>query len=44
MPFRSQAQRRWMHAKHPRMAARWEAHTPKGKKLPRRVSKARKKG
>jgi len=34
MPFESQAQRRFMYAKHPEMAKRWEAHTPKGKKLP----------
>ena len=30
-----------MHAKHPAMAKRWEAETPKGKKLP---AKAPKKG
>ena len=34
MPFESKAQRRFMYAKHPEMAKRWEAHTPKGKKLP----------
>jgi hypothetical protein len=28
-----------MHAKHPKIAARWERHTPKGKKLPERVKK-----
>ncbi len=36
MPFKSEAQRRWMHANHPAMAKRWEAHTPKGKKLPKK--------
>jgi len=36
MPFKSEAQRRWMHENHPEMAARWEAETPKGK-LPARV-------
>jgi hypothetical protein len=36
MPFKSQAQRRFMHAKHPEIAERWEAHTPKGKRLPAR--------
>lgn len=33
-PFVSQAQRRFMHARHPDIAKRWEAHTPKGAKLP----------
>jgi hypothetical protein len=40
MPFVSDAQRRFMYAKHPRIAKRWEAHTPKGKDLPERVKKA----
>tara|TARA_Y100001938_G_C8097740_1_gene439295 strand:- start:2561 stop:2719 length:159 start_codon:yes stop_codon:yes gene_type:complete len=31
MPFKSEAQRRWMHKKYPAMAKRWEEHTPKGK-------------
>ena len=39
MPFESEAQRRWMYANDPDMAARWQAHTPKGKKLPKRVKK-----
>lgn len=34
MPFKSQAQRRWMYATHPEMAKEWEADTPKGRKLP----------
>jgi hypothetical protein len=38
MPFKSQDQRAWMYAKHPKMAKRWEKHTPKGK-LPKRVKK-----
>lgn len=38
-PFVSEAQRRWMHANEPAMAKRWEAHTPKGKALPKRKSK-----
>lgn len=37
MPLVSEAQRKWMHANHPDMAARWEAETPKGAKLPARV-------
>ena len=32
MPFASEKQRRWMHANHPEMAKRWEAHG--GKKNP----------
>jgi len=39
MPFKSQSQRRWMYANDPEMAAKWEAHTPKGKKLPKKVRK-----
>jgi hypothetical protein len=43
MPFRSQAQRRKFYAdpKLRRLAAEFEAATPKGKKLPKRVSKKR---
>ena len=40
MPFKSEAQRKWMYANKPEMAARWQKHTPKGKKLPKRVKKA----
>lgn len=43
MPFRSEAQRHWMHANKPDMAKRWEAETPPGK-LPEHVKpKPRKK-
>lgn len=42
MPFKSQAQRRWMYATNPKMAMRWSLETPKGKKLPKKVK--RKKG
>lgn len=38
MPFRSEAQRRFMYANHPAMAKRWQEHTPKGK-LPKHVKK-----
>jgi hypothetical protein len=31
VPFKSEAQRRWMHEHYPKMAARWEAETPPGK-------------
>lgn len=34
MPFKSQAQRRYMYAVHPKLAKEFEKHTPKGKKLP----------
>lgn len=39
MPFKSQAQRAFMHARHPEIAKRWEKHTPKGKKLPKYAKK-----
>ena len=38
MPFRSQAQRGFMFAKHPGIAKRFEAETP-DKKLPYKVGK-----
>jgi hypothetical protein len=37
-PFKSEAQRAWMYANDPKMAKRWEKHTPKGK-LPKKVGK-----
>lgn len=43
MPFKSQAQRKWMHATHPEMAKRWERETPKGKALPKKVAKGKSK-
>lgn len=39
MPFKSDSQRRWMYAKNPAMARRWQKETPKGD-LPDKVSKA----
>lgn len=43
MPYKSAAQMRFMHAKHPKIAARWDRHTrrshkafPKGKRKLRR--------
>lgn len=39
MPFKSEAQRKWMYANHPAMAKRWQEHTPKGKSLPEHVKK-----
>lgn len=43
MPFKSAKQRRWMHANQPDMAKRWEADTPKGKKLPEKAPKPKRK-
>lgn len=40
MPYVSDAQRKFMHAKHPEIAKRWDKHTPKGKKLPEHVKKS----
>src|SRR5437660_527236 len=42
-PFVSEAQRAWMHIHHPDMAKKWEAHTPKGKGLPKYKRKGKKK-
>ena len=39
MPFKSEAQRRWMYANKPRMAARWQKETGKGADLPEKVEK-----
>lgn len=39
MPFKSEAQRRFMYANHPEIAAEFEDKTPKGKKLPKHVKK-----
>jgi hypothetical protein len=39
MPFKSEQQRKWMWATHPEMAKKWEKHTSKGKKLPKKVKK-----
>jgi hypothetical protein len=38
VPFKSEAQKGWMYANHPKMAKQWEEHTPEGK-LPKRVKK-----
>jgi len=42
MPFKSAAQRRWMFWKYPKMAKRWTKETPKGKKLPERIGRSKK--
>ena len=40
MPFKSEAQRRFMHAKHPTIAKRWEREYPTSV-LPKRVGEKR---
>jgi hypothetical protein len=42
MPFKSKAQRAYLYANKPRIAKEFSAHTPKGKKLPKKVKKAKK--
>lgn len=36
-PLKSQAQRRFLHAKKPELAEKFEKETPKGAKLPKKV-------
>lgn len=37
MPFKSQAQKKWMYANKPGMAKEWASKTPDMKELPKRV-------
>ena len=37
--MKSQAQRAYMHARHPELAEEFERKTPKGKKLPKKVKR-----
>ncbi len=39
MPFKSEAQKKWMYANDPKMAEKWQKHTPKNKPLPKKVTK-----
>lgn len=39
MPFKSEAQRAFMHAAHPEMAKEWEKETSKKARLPKKVKK-----
>ena len=41
MPFKSKAQRKYLHSKKPKMAKKWEKKTPKGAKLPKKVRKTK---
>ena len=40
MPFKSQAQRRFMYANYPKIAKRWSKHTPKNAELPEHVKES----
>lgn len=42
MPMQSQAQRAYLHIHHPKLAEKFEAETPKGKKLPKHKKKRKK--
>jgi len=44
MPFKSQAQRKFMFAKHPKMAKRWAKETPNMKSLVNKLAKRKMKG
>jgi hypothetical protein len=39
MPFKSEAQRKYLYAKEPAVAKKYEKETPKGKRLPTRSGK-----
>jgi hypothetical protein len=41
VPYVSEAQRRYMHAKHPKIAARWDREYPSQGKLPQHKRKKR---
>jgi len=43
MPFKSEAQRKYLFAKLPKVAKEFAEHTPKGKKLPKKVKRVVKK-
>ena len=40
MPYKSQAQRKFMHAKEPGIASRWDKEYPNQKGLPKKAMKA----
>ena len=42
MPFKSKVQRRYMHAKKPKLAKEFQEKTPKNAKLPERKRKKKK--
>jgi hypothetical protein len=43
VPYKSDAQRRYLKAVKPKVAKKFDKHTPKGKKLPAKVPVKRKK-
>ena len=43
MPFKSQAQRKYLYKNKPKIARKFEKETPKGAKLPKRVKKTKRK-
>lgn len=43
MPFKSEAQRRYLYANEPEVAKEFASKTPKGKKLPERKKKTKRK-
>lgn len=43
MPFKSDAQRKYLYANNPEVAKEFAKHTPKGAKLPKKLKKKRKK-
>ena len=43
MPIKSKAQRRYLWATHPKLAKKFEAETPKGKRLPEKVKSKKRK-
>lgn len=44
MPYKSEAQRRYMHLKHPDIAKRWDEEYKTPKNLPKKKKKTVKKG
>ena len=44
MPMKSKKQRGWLHKFRPDLAEEFENKTPKGKKLPKKVRRKKKKG
>jgi hypothetical protein len=43
MTFKSESQRKFLYANEPQVAKTFAAHTPKGTKLPKKVTKQKKK-
>ncbi len=41
MPFKSEAQRKFLYSQKPTIAKEFAAHTPKGKKLPKKIRKSK---